>query len=250
MLNCMAWKLVENHESKNKGWKSPSSAEITGAASSPANSALSTSSPSGSELANVGYKQGMNVLAGVCHYACKGEVEAYAFFERLITVEVPGYFRGTLEGVHRGCDLVGEILSVCDPKLATFFAEKGWAPGVYAFQHVLTLSASTPPLPEVLKLWDFLFAAGPHMNLVCIVAQLMLIKDQLLAGMPLVALCLDSSGEADVSQTKRLSSQDAEPRSRENQDAGHPPCRRTTGRALRAHCQSRKVRIRLKTSPS
>lgn len=184
MLNCMAWKLIEAHESKSKGWKSPASAELTGSAGSPSNSALSAASPAGPEAANIGYKQGMNVVAGVCHYACKGEIEAYAIFERLICKEVPGYFRGTLDGVHKGCELVGEILAVCDPKLAAYFAEKNWAPGVYAFQHVLTLCASTPPLPEVLKLWDFLFASGPHMNLVCIVAQLVLIREQLLDGRP------------------------------------------------------------------
>jgi cell cycle arrest protein BUB2 len=46
---------------------------------------------------------------------------------------------------------------------------------------VLTLSACTPPLPEVLKLWDFLMAYGAHLNILCVVAQLLLMRDELLA---------------------------------------------------------------------
>jgi cell cycle arrest protein BUB2 len=45
---------------------------------------------------------------------------------------------------------------------------------------VLTMCACTPPLPEVLQLWDFLFAYGPHLNLLCIVAQLVLIRTDIL----------------------------------------------------------------------
>ena len=47
---------------------------------------------------------------------------------------------------------------------------------------VLTLSACTPPLPEVLILWDFLLAYGPHLNILCVVAQLLLMRDDLLAA--------------------------------------------------------------------
>lgn len=47
---------------------------------------------------------------------------------------------------------------------------------------VLTLSACTPPLPEVLILWDFLLAYGPHLNILCVVAQLIMMRDDLLAA--------------------------------------------------------------------
>jgi cell cycle arrest protein BUB2 len=47
---------------------------------------------------------------------------------------------------------------------------------------VLTLSACTPPLPEVLKLWDFLLAYGAHLNILCVVAQLLLMREELLAA--------------------------------------------------------------------
>ena len=45
---------------------------------------------------------------------------------------------------------------------------------------VLTLCACTPPLDQVLQLWDFLLAFGVHYNVLCIVAQLHIIRQDLL----------------------------------------------------------------------
>lgn len=53
---------------------------------------------------------------------------------------------------------------------------------VYAFASVLTMCACTPPLPEVLQLWDFLFAYGPHLNVLCICVQLLMMKERLLGS--------------------------------------------------------------------
>ncbi len=44
----------------------------------------------------------------------------------------------------------------------------------------MTLCACTPPLPQVLQLWDFLLAFGVHYNVLCIVAQLHIMRDSLL----------------------------------------------------------------------
>ena len=128
----------------------------------------------------IGYVQGMNVMAAPFLYAARSEVEAFAAFDRYITNECPGYVRGSMEGVHKGLALVDQILSIVDPKLASHLQSKGMMAEIYAFPSVLTLCACTPPLPEVLRLWDFLFAYGPHLNLLCIVSQLVLIRDQLL----------------------------------------------------------------------
>lgn len=46
----------------------------------------------------------------------------------------------------------------------------------------MTLSACTPPLPEVLVLWDFLIAYGPHMNILCVIAQMIMIREQIMAS--------------------------------------------------------------------
>lgn len=126
------------------------------------------------------YVQGMNVLCAPFLYAARSEVEAFALFQHFVTKECPGYIRGAMDGVHRGLRLVDRCLEVVEPKLATHLFAKGMHAELYAFPSVLTLCACTPPLPEVLHLWDFLFAYGPHLNIVCIVAQLIRIRDTLL----------------------------------------------------------------------
>lgn len=45
---------------------------------------------------------------------------------------------------------------------------------------VLTLCACTPPLDQVLQLWDFLLAFGVHLNVLCVIAQLLLIREEVI----------------------------------------------------------------------
>ena len=47
---------------------------------------------------------------------------------------------------------------------------------------VLTLCAGTPPLQQLLQLWDYLLSFGAHLSILCIVAQLLLIRDELIAS--------------------------------------------------------------------
>jgi cell cycle arrest protein BUB2 len=139
----------------------------------------------GSETSNLTpesgtYVQGMNVLAAPFLYAARSEAEAFVAFYTLLTRECPGYIRGAMDGVHKGLALVDKVLAIVDPKLSLFLTSKGLKAEIYAFPSVLTLCACTPPLPEVLRLWDFLFAYGPHLNILCIVAQLHLMRDTIL----------------------------------------------------------------------
>lgn len=128
------------------------------------------------------YVQGMNVLAAPFLYAARSEAEAYVAFYSLLSRECPGYIRGAMDGVHKGLALVDKVLAIVDPKLSLYLTSKGMSAEIYAFPSVLTLCACTPPLPEVLRLWDFLFAYGPHLNILCIVAQLLLIRNQILGN--------------------------------------------------------------------
>lgn len=128
------------------------------------------------------YVQGMNVLCAPFLYAARSEAEAFVAFHRFITMSCPGYVRGAMDGVHRGVALVDKCLAIVDQKLSTHLIGKGMKAEVYAFASVLTMCACTPPLPEVLQLWDFLFAYGPHLNVLCICAQLMLMRDRLMAS--------------------------------------------------------------------
>lgn len=91
-----------------------------------------------------------------------------------------------MDGVHRGLALVDKVLAIVDAKLSSYLTSKGLSAEIYAFPSVLTLCACTPPLPEVLRHWDFLFSYGPHLNILCIVAQLMMMRSELLSSVKFV----------------------------------------------------------------
>lgn len=131
--------------------------------------------PSSQEL----YVQGMNVLCAPFLYVARSEVEAFALFHYFITRECPAYVRSTMDGVHRGIRLMDRCLEVVDAELAARLRYKDQLT-VFAFPSVMTLCACTPPLKEVLHLWDFLFAYGPHLNILCIIAQLLKMRNALM----------------------------------------------------------------------
>ncbi|KAF4455099.1 hypothetical protein F53441_2538 [Fusarium austroafricanum] len=202
LLNAIAWKLHDAREEQRQSRPTSSRASLPGGSSvsGRSQSGTSTSSPTarsraraltltteGSEsgagaatLEPGTYVQGMNVLAAPFLYAARSEAEAFVAFHSLLTRECPGYIRGAMDGVHRGLALVDKVLAIVDPKLSMYLTAKGLSAEIYAFPSVLTLCACTPPLPEVLRLWDFLFAYGPHLNIVCIVAQLTIMRSQIL----------------------------------------------------------------------
>ncbi|KAI0482339.1 TBC domain-containing protein [Xylariaceae sp. FL0804] len=200
LLNAIAWKLQDANEERR-----PSSGRVSfgtpsvGTGTSPSRSDLSLvtgSSPAAKSRARAltlttecsednasepgTYVQGMNVLAAPFLYVARSEAEAFVAFHRLLTRECPGYIRGAMDGVHRGLALVDKVLAIVDIKLSHYLTSKGLSAEIYAFPSVLTLCACTPPLPEVLRLWDFLFAYGPHLNILCIVAQLIMMRNELL----------------------------------------------------------------------
>ncbi|PTU23412.1 hypothetical protein P175DRAFT_0432868 [Aspergillus ochraceoroseus IBT 24754] len=203
LLNAVAWRLHDaksKHKLKSRPSSSrrremellintpPSIAEEEPSADDMTPSSASNNSLAGSHATNSPgitsesaiYVQGMNVLCAPFLYAARSEAEAFALFHTFITRECPGYIRGAMDGVHRGLVLVDRCLEIVEPKLAAYLFSKGLQAKLYAFPSVLTLCACTPPLPEVLHLWDFLFAYGPHLNILCIVAQLIQMRDTLL----------------------------------------------------------------------
>jgi len=79
------------------------------------------------------YVQGMNVIAAPFLYSAKSEHEAFALFEAFVRRECPAYVRESLEGVHRGCKLVGQVLDIVDPELQESLLGHNLDPRVYAF---------------------------------------------------------------------------------------------------------------------
>src|SRR5258705_172706 len=58
----------------------------------------------------------------------------------------------------------------------------------YTFKAILTLCACTPPLDQVLLLWDFLLAFGVHLNVLCVIAQLLLMREAVMSSSSCVSL--------------------------------------------------------------
>lgn len=232
MLNAVAWKIYDA-KTKNKPKSRPSSRrremellintppsiaeEEPCADEATPSSHLSSNGSTGSTGHGITnetavYVQGMNVLCAPFLYAARSEVEAFALFHTFITRECPGYIRGAMDGVHRGLLLVDQCLEIVEPKLAAYLFSKGLQAKLYAFPSVLTLCACTPPLPEVLHLWDFLFAYGPHLNILCIVAQLILMRDTLLkstkyVSSPLLLFFIPPPVPSQPASQKRLESE-------------------------------------------
>ena len=125
------------------------------------------------------------------------------------------------------CQLMDECLQIVDPTLFRFLDSKQLSAKVYAFRGtrprrvasdvqrrahpeacgralfhlaplggaaVLTLCACTPPLEEVLKLWDFLFAFGVHLAVLCYIAQMLAVRNVLLRSSQYVGACARGEG--------------------------------------------------------
>lgn len=132
------------------------------------------------QQSGLSYVQGMNVLAAPFLYASRSETQAFQLFSTFIEKHCPLYVNPTLTGVHQGLKLVDICLRCVEKKLYLHLKAKKLSAELYAFPHVLTFSACTKPLPEVMVLWDFLLAYGLHLNILCIIAQILLRRDEVL----------------------------------------------------------------------
>lgn len=145
------------------------------------------------------YVQGMNVLAAPFLYTMPTEVEAFYSFARFIERACPLYVQPTLEGVHRGLkvcitcifirlqnnnfnllQLLDRCLRYLDPNLYNHLRSKNLSAEIYAFPSVLTFCACTPPLDQVLQLWDFLLAFGVHLNVLAVISQMLLMREAIM----------------------------------------------------------------------
>ncbi|ADV25121.1 cell cycle arrest protein BUB2 [Cryptococcus gattii E566] len=126
------------------------------------------------------YVQGMNVLSAPFLFTMPSQLEAFQCFSTFIENGCPLYVQPSLKGVHKGLTLLDRCLEVVDPELYNRLASKNLKAEIYAFPSVMTLCACTPPLEEVLRLWDFLLAFGLHLNILCVIAQLLLIRQDLM----------------------------------------------------------------------
>ncbi|RAW41063.1 hypothetical protein PC110_g2766 [Phytophthora cactorum] len=130
-------------------------------------------------LPSIRYVQGMNVLCAPLLYVLP-EPDAYHTFCQLIVRHCPHYMAPQLKGVEKGCALVDKCLQTLDPDLYRHLSSRGITARIYALPLILSLFACVPPLHELLRVWDVLFAVGVHFVVVLAVAHTVLLREQLL----------------------------------------------------------------------
>lgn len=132
--------------------------------------------------ATPGYVQGMNVLCAPFLYVARSESQAFCMLRALLEERCPLYVVSDLCGVHTGVRLVNIVLERTDPRLFQKLKRKMLTAEIYALASVMTLSACTPPLRELLQLWDLYLAYGCSLNIVAVVAQVVAIRGELMAS--------------------------------------------------------------------
>lgn len=126
-----------------------------------------------------GYVQGMNVLLGPFAYVMP-ELDAYYCLRTLIATHIPSYVTKNLDGVHRGVALFTRCLQTLDPQLYAHVTARIPDLTIFSLRYILTLMASAQPLEAVLRLWDVVFAFGPHLVVLILCAHLMVVRDKIL----------------------------------------------------------------------
>ncbi|EFA83505.1 RabGAP/TBC domain-containing protein [Heterostelium album PN500] len=128
---------------------------------------------------NLNYVQGMNAICGAFLYVLP-ELDAFYCFQQLVLHYCHLYLVPKISGVHTALNILDTILEFVDPELYGYLKTRSYDP-VLLTHAILSLGTSTPPLGELLHLWDFYFAFGIHLNVICTIAQLLLMRDTLLA---------------------------------------------------------------------
>lgn len=128
------------------------------------------------------YVQGMNIWCGTFLYVLP-ELEAFHCFTKLATELCPLYCDASgrgLRGVYTAVKVLSACLKCVDPELFNHLQEHKTDPLIFAFSPILSLSGHTRPVNELVKIWDYYFAFGVHLVVMCTIAQVELIRDKLL----------------------------------------------------------------------
>ncbi|DAZ98279.1 TPA: hypothetical protein N0F65_008964 [Lagenidium giganteum] len=157
--------------------------ELGATSSNTSNSASAGTVQRMHHLANVPdylrYVQGMNILCAPLLFVMP-EADAYYAFCQLIVRHCPRYMAPQLKGVEAGCALVDQCLLYLDSELHAHLSAHGITARIYALPLILSLFACVPPLHELLRVWDVLFAVGVHFVVVLAVAHTVLLREELL----------------------------------------------------------------------
>ncbi|KAJ1462006.1 hypothetical protein M885DRAFT_557672 [Pelagophyceae sp. CCMP2097] len=138
------------------------------------------------------------VLGATLLYAMPSELEAFWSLEAVVCRHCPQYFTPDLHGARLGAALAERCLGIVDAQLHRRIAEasdaaragadqsRGRKASAFsefcAFPLLASFFACAPPLAEVVRIWDALFAGGAHLNVLICVAVAVSLRDELLAA--------------------------------------------------------------------
>ncbi|XP_021365468.1 TBC1 domain family member 13-like [Mizuhopecten yessoensis] len=145
-----------------------------------------------------GYVQGMNEIIGPIYYTfatdpdvtCKEYAEADSFFcFTNLMAEIRDNFLKTLDfdsqcGIGSMMSRLVDKMKTSDERVSQRLQELDLKPQYYAFRWITLLLSQEFPLPDVLRIWDSLFADEDRFDfLICLCcAMLILVRDELISG--------------------------------------------------------------------
>lgn len=144
-----------------------------------------------------GYVQGMNEIVGPIYhaFACDpdpmwrkyAEADTFFCFTNLMG-EIRDFFIKTLDEAEFGINSMMSKLTnqvrVNDPEIWLRLHQQELCPQYYSFRWLTLLLSQEFPLPDVMRIWDSLFADESRFNFLIHIccAMILLLRDQLLAG--------------------------------------------------------------------
>eukprot|EP01084_Bolivina_argentea_P036986 68377_1 len=137
---------------------------------------------------NKPYCQGMDAIAAGLLYVMP-ELDAFTTYSLLMNKHFPTYFisdksrKTDLIGAYAASYLSWDILKVCDREIFNHLFIL--PPHMYLFPLVGVFQAISQPFTQLLKLWDFLFCFGVHLNPVLAAAQIISNKKLIMTQPPM-----------------------------------------------------------------
>jgi len=128
---------------------------------------------------DITYCQGMNSVCSPFLYVMP-EVDAFFSFVQFIKTVCPLYWNTDITGAYHGQKLFREILQIVDVELYEYFEKKEFKLEAINLRCILSFNGTTPPIVECLKLWDFFLAFGFHLNILCVVGQVVLMREEIM----------------------------------------------------------------------
>ncbi|OMJ15500.1 TBC1 domain family member 10B [Smittium culicis] len=128
----------------------------------------------------VGYCQGMNLLAGLLLIVGMPEVECFWTLSSLLDTYLINYFTPDLSMIQIHSGVFEMLLSEHNPKLAAHLEKQGCEPLMYLTPWFMTAFTMSLPWKSVLRVWDWFIFRGPKVLFRVAIGIMDILSDYLL----------------------------------------------------------------------